>query len=230
MSENGNGAAPEAAFFDVDETLISVKSMFRFLDFYLEARGEGPDTYRRLAGELHRMAELGAARENVNRAYYRLYVGEPERRLARLGAQWFARESRAQDFWLPESVAEHDLLRKRGTRTVLVSGSFFACLDPIAEALGATDALGAPVTVRGGLLTGEVGTPMIGQGKAHAARDWLARHGLSPARCAAYGDHTSDLPLLEAVGTPVVVGDEPQMARLAERRGWRRLPYARAAA
>ncbi|MCZ0978178.1 hypothetical protein O1L60_00090 [Streptomyces diastatochromogenes] len=29
-----------AAFSDVDETLIRVKSMFRFLEFYLRLRGE----------------------------------------------------------------------------------------------------------------------------------------------------------------------------------------------
>lgn len=31
-----------AAFFDVDETLIGFKSMFRFLAFHLERRGAAP--------------------------------------------------------------------------------------------------------------------------------------------------------------------------------------------
>ncbi|MET9347278.1 HAD family hydrolase [Streptomyces termitum] len=216
--------APAVAFFDVDETLISVKSMFRFLDFYLAAKGEGPATYRRLAGELSHMAAMGVAREDVNRAYYRFYAGESERDLTRWGARWFAQESRREDFWLPDSVAEHARLRERGTRTVLVSGSFFACLDPIAEELGATDALGAPVLVHHGRLTGEIAEPVIGEGKVRAARAWLAGRGVPAERCAAYGDHTSDLPLLLAMGEPVVVGDEPRMVRLAEERGWRRLP------
>ncbi|MDQ8701131.1 HAD-IB family hydrolase [Streptomyces sp. LHD-70] len=226
MSEYASAGEPDVAFFDVDETLISVKSMFRFLDFYLEARGEAPGTYRRLAGELQQMAGLGVPREAVNRAYYRLYAGESERRLARLGAQWFAQESQSAGFWLAAAVSEHDRLRRQGAATVLVSGSFFACLDPIAEALDASDVLGAPVVIRDGRLTGEIGEPMIGRGKEHAALNWLTRQGLSPSRCSAYGDHLSDVPLLQAVGTPVVVGDEPQMASLAEQRGWRRLPYA----
>ncbi|MGW0532097.1 HAD family hydrolase [Streptomyces sp. NPDC003032] len=224
MSEPTSTADPAVAFFDVDETLIAGKSMFRFLAFYLEAKGEEPATYRQLSGELFGMAAMGATREDINRAYYRLYAGESERRLARLGAQWFVRESRDEAFWLSASVAEHARLRRRGVETVLVSGSFFACLDPIAEKLGVSDVLGAPVVVRDGRLTGEITEPMIGNGKARAARDWLARRGVAPEHCAAYGDHVSDLPLLETMGVAVVVGDDPQMMRLAEQRGWPRLP------
>ncbi|MGW0466442.1 HAD family hydrolase [Streptomyces sp. NPDC003027] len=230
MSERAAAADPAVAFFDVDETLISLKSMFRFLAFYLEERGEGPDTYRRLAGELSGMAAMGAAREDVNRAYYQLYAGESERRLARLGARWFARESADSAFWLHASVAEHHRLRRTGTQTVLVSGSFFACLDPIAAELGASDVLGAPVVIRQGHLTGEITEPMIGNGKARAARAWLERSQVPAERTAAYGDHLSDLPLLRMAGVPVVVGEDPQMTRLAKQNGWRRLPHARAAA
>ncbi|MGG8406971.1 HAD family hydrolase [Streptomyces sp. 12297] len=213
-----------AAFFDVDETLISVKSMFRFLAFYLAERGETPDVYERLNGELTGMAAMGAAREDVNRAYYRFYAGESAALLTRLGRSWAAREAESDTFWIRPAVAEHGEHRRRGTPTVLLSGSFHACLEPLAERLGATEAHGSRVVVRGGLLTGEIHEPMIGAAKARAARAYTARHGLAPEACVAYGDHLSDLPLLEAVGRGVVVGDDPRMAEIAAQRGWRRLP------
>ena len=68
------GRSPRyGAFFDVDETLVSDKSMFSFLAFYLRERGEPPSVYDRLTGELHRWARQGTPRESVNRAYYRIY-------------------------------------------------------------------------------------------------------------------------------------------------------------
>jgi phosphoserine phosphatase len=53
-------ASGSAAFFDVDETLTTVKSMFSFLEFYLRRSGEPDGTYRRLAGELHAAADSPA--------------------------------------------------------------------------------------------------------------------------------------------------------------------------
>ena len=40
----------------------------------------------------------------------------------------------------------------------------------------------------------------------------------------ASGDHASDLPVLDLVGNPVVVGDHPVPAPHACRKGWARLP------
>jgi len=225
VSEAFLATGTTAAFFDVDETIIRDKSMFKFLAFYLRASGEGEGTYRRLAGDLSALAARGASREEVNRAYYRLYAGESRRTLELLGAHWFAEASGDSAFWLTATVEEHRRLRAQGVPTVLVSGSFFACLDPIAAFLGASDVLGTPLEIHDGRLTGEVSRPMIGAGKAWAAREWLASRGLKAERCTAYGDHVSDIPLLELVGRPVVVGDQPEMLRTAALRGWGRLEH-----
>ena len=57
---------------------------------------------------------------------------------------------------------------------------------------------------------------MIGQAKADAAGELMARHRIDPRDCHAYGDHSSDLPLLEQVGHPVVVGGgDPALIRHA---------------
>lgn len=225
MSEAFATTETTAAFFDVDETIIRGKSMFDFFAFYLRARGEGEETYRRLTGGLSALAAGGASREEVNRAYYRLYAGESRRTLELLGAHWFAESCGDSAFWLAATVEEHRRLRAQGTFTVLVSGSFFACLDPIAAFLGASDVLGAPLEIEDGRLTGEVTRPMIGAGKAQAAREWLASRGLKADRCTAYGDHLSDMPLLELVGRPVVVGGHPELVQTAALRGWGRLEH-----
>lgn len=213
----------DAAFFDVDETLISIKSMFRFLDFYLARRGEGPDTYQRLCDELRAMSAAGRPREDINRAYYRCYAGESAAELARAGTEWITEEVLRPGLLL-DAATEHAGFRAMGTPTVLLSGSFFACLDPIANLIGASEAHGTPVTIRRGTLTGAVTNPMIGNAKARKVREVSARHGYRSQRCVAYGDHPSDLPMLTAVGDAVVVGEHPLMLAAAHEHDWRRLP------
>lgn len=215
--------ARDAAFFDVDETLISIKSMFRFLEFYLARRGEEPGTYRRLAAELEAMVAAGRPRTEVNRAYYRYYARESVTELSRAGEDWLAQEAQRPGLLLA-AAAELRGYAAAGVPTVLLSGSFFACLDPIAALLGAGEAHGTPVIIRRGVLTGAVAEPMIDRAKAAKLTHLCDQRGYDRLRCVAYGDHPSDLPMLTAAGTAVVAGDHPVMREAARERGWRRLP------
>lgn len=212
-------------FSDVDETVIRIKSMFRFLEFYLARRGEPAGTYDRLLGEIRRGADSGVPRHEINRRYYRFYAGEEADRLAAVGKDWFAHESE-QGLFVPETRRALDAHVAAGEPVVLVSGSFFACLDPIAEEVGADWAIGTRPVIRRGRLTGEVLVPMIGTVKGRAVRVSAAVRGVDLAECTGYGDHISDLDLLEAVGHPVVVGADPALNAHAEQAGWRRLPLA----
>jgi HAD superfamily hydrolase (TIGR01490 family) len=221
--------AISAAFYDVDETLISVKSMFDFLDFYLEH----PDTDMG-DGRAERLAFMRAAakdkavpRVELNRIYYRVYAGERAERLAALGEEWFAQRRRRPGFVLAPVVATLVRHRLAGHPTVLVSGSMPACLDPIAAALGADHVLcSRPVADADGVLTGEIEASLIGEGKRIAVRALAAREGISLPLSFGYADHTSDLPMLTLLGHPAVVGEEPELLAHADANGWLRFPKA----
>ncbi|WP_282203247.1 HAD family hydrolase [Kitasatospora fiedleri] len=230
-AEAPTAVAAPMAFFDVDETLIAVKSMFSFLRFHLERRGERPETYDALVGQLHADAAAGTPRHEINRRYYRLFAGERAAELAASGRAWFEDALRGAaeaggSLLLAEPVAHLRAHRARGTAVVLLSGSFFACLDPVAELLGADGALGTRPIVRRGELTGEVVGPMIGGRKARAAAAAAWLRGADLDACLAYGDHASDLPLLEAVGRGLVVGADPVLAEAARTHGWQFLDAA----
>jgi phosphoserine phosphatase len=45
------------------------------------------------------------------------------------------------------------------------------------------------------------------------------------ARCTAYGDAASDLPLLRAVGTPIAVNPDRRLANAARAAGWRQVRF-----
>lgn len=217
-------ASIRAAFFDVDETLIRVKSMFAFLDHVLRAQGLDEEERKSVIGRFSRLAKAGAPRNEVNRAYYQGFAGHSHTWLTEQGRAWYAEANAAGDLFHIPVVDELVALREDGARIVLVSGSFAPCLTPVAEAVGATDILSSTPTLDGDIHTGELETPMIGRAKATAARALLAKAGISASEAIAYGDHPSDADFLTVAGRAVAVGEDPAMVVLAKEHQWRHLP------
>ena len=201
-------AAVEIAFFDVDETLITVKSMFRFLEFHYQERGLPPSVYEEDAGALRRRSAAGISRLVTNREYYRLYADRPREELFAHGRAWFEAELAGGALLHPPVVSALRRHQEQGARIVLVSGSFRPCLEPVAELLGADEILCSEPEYVGGYCTGLVEHPVIGVEKGKLARELMRRRAVSPPHAAAYADHASDLDLLRSVGHPVAVGDD----------------------
>ena len=60
-----------------------------------------------------------------------------------------------------------------------------------------------------------------GTGKVIEIEKLAAERGYDLARCAAYSDSISDLPMMERVGTAVAVNPDGELRELARERGWR---------
>jgi HAD superfamily hydrolase (TIGR01490 family) len=208
-------------FCDVDETLIACESIVDFFPYYFDGppgsrlRGK----HERFFGPLLTLVRQGAAREVLNRSYYRSYAGEPVADVTASGARWHderAAQGRLYVTAMRETLAAH---RRAGAEVVLVSGSFAPLLDPISAAVQARAVLGTRLLVEAGRYTGEIDAPMIGDHKADAIRAFLGQHPeVDPGRCFAYGDHASDVPMLSCVGRPIVVGSDPELRAWAEAR------------
>lgn len=211
------------AFFDVDETLTTVKTMFDFYDFFLKAVGHTPQEQQRLRQDAHDLLRPGMPREQGNRFFYRRFAGYRAEQTAATGQAWFAQHLRQGGFFHQDVLEALTAHQKRGLATVLVSGSFAAALDPVAAHVGADVVLCTRPEIQDGVYTGEVLTTMIGDAKAQAARELLFQRDIDPDECHAYGDHVSDLELLRLVGHPVVIGDHPELLAEAGRCGWQRL-------
>ncbi|MGW2643423.1 HAD family hydrolase [Streptomyces sp. NPDC001393] len=206
------------AFFDVDETLITAKSMLAFWDHWV-ASG---------AAERHGTAAVpdgGPDRAARNRAHFRRYAGVPLAELRAAARQWYEGYRTGPTAFVGATVEALRRHRAAGDAVVLVSGSARPMLEPIARDLGTDEVLSTELLVtEGGLLTGEVRRPMVGAAKGEAVAGLLERYGLPAERAYGYGDHASDLSMLQAVGRPHVVGDDPELAAHAAHRGWPRVP------
>jgi HAD superfamily phosphoserine phosphatase-like hydrolase len=102
-------------------------------------------------------------------------------------------------------------------RLVLATGGWQPLGDAFARRLGADLALGTPLEVRDGVVTGRTVVPtQSGVQKAAAVRALAA----GSAIVAAFGDTAADVALLELAERPVAVAPDTELRREAVRRGW----------
>ena len=209
-----------AAFFDVDETLITIKSMFDFYAFWCRENNE-MNTLERYMAHFREEVRKGTLREHLNRDYYRQFSGVSYKELEEAGEKWFG--SRCDPaLFISSAVAALKQHQSEERLTVFVSGSMRPVLAPIARYLGVTEIICAPLQLTDtGRVTGEIGTPQsIGAGKREALIAFCIKKEINPADCYAYGDDLSDISMLESVGHPVCVGTNTSLSSYATRQHW----------
>ena len=89
-------------------------------------------------------------------------------------------------------------------------------------------AVGSVSEVVDGQYTGRAGGPFTyREGKAQAIRKLAEREEIDLAASWAYSDSESDLPMLRAVGNPVAVNPDAELARMARDEGWEVMRFER---
>lgn len=212
----------EAAFFDLDKTVIAKASMVAF----------GGPLYR--AGLLNRWLLLRAL---YGQLVY-LYLGADEERMAKMRAKALALTAGWDQAHVRDIVAETlaevidpivfdeavDLIaahQAAGRRVFIISTSPEEIVLPLARHLGVDEAVAtrAGVDARG-RYTGEVEFYAYGPHKAERMREIAEQRGIDLAASYAYSDSVTDVPMLEAVGHPVAVNPDRDLAKVAAERGW----------
>lgn len=218
-------AARAAAFFDVDDTLVRGVTLFDFLTWWSPRVHPDGTHLRRLRDELAARRRAGRPRAELNRLLFGAYRGMRVEQVAELARTWWDERTAHGPVLHEATVGRFEGHRARGAAVVLVSGSFDACLAPLANELRPDAVLCSTPVVVAGRYTGDV-VPLVGRAKSLAVARFCAHHTIDPARCHAYGDHESDLPVLEQVGHPVVLPGDPVLDRVALARGWSVLPMS----
>jgi HAD superfamily hydrolase (TIGR01490 family) len=112
--------------------------------------------------------------------------------------------------------------KRKGHVLVLVSAGIRYLLKPVVEDLKFDHLICTDLKVGSeGLLTGKShGSVCTGESKRKAATELAEKLDIDLSRSYAYGDHHSDIPLLEMVGNPRAVEPTKQLRHVALRRGW----------
>ncbi|MCP3139694.1 HAD family hydrolase [Pyxidicoccus xibeiensis] len=214
------------AFFDVDGTLLSFKSMFSFQEFFYRWEGQaaGEARWKDFRERFAAWAREGRDRLFLNREFYRSFLGRSTQAVRAAAEEWFSHERRRPGLLIAPTLQALRAHQARGQVPVFVSGSLMEILAPVARELGVEHCLATRLEVHQGRYTGALeGGQVIGQGKAEALHAFLARQSASAAECFAYGDDLTDVPMLEAVGHPVAVIGDTRLAEHARRHRWRML-------
>lgn len=104
-------------------------------------------------------------------------------------------------------------MKAHGAYAALVSGGFTAFTAAIADKLGFDENRANTLLAKDGVLTGEVGLPILGkQAKVDALEQITAKLGISEADVLAVGDGANDLGMLLRAGTGVALHAKPSVA------------------
>jgi HAD superfamily hydrolase (TIGR01490 family) len=222
VSDNGSTAkAGGAAFFDLDRTLMAGSSAYHFGRASYKA---GRLSRRQLARdglEQLRFRLRGSTDAAVHALMDRIMEGikdRPVKDLERLVPDTLAGILPRIYPQMIAVVREH---QDAGRPCYIVSAASAEMVTVLAGVLAMEGGIGTPSEVKDGIYTGRLAGPFAyGEGKAQALREFAAKEGIDLAQSWAYSDSASDLPMLEAVGHPVAVNPDAELAETARREGW----------
>ncbi|MGH2528591.1 MAG: HAD family hydrolase [Actinomycetota bacterium] len=211
----------EAAFFDLDKTIISKSSSLA------------------LSRPLYRagMVSRGQLLRGAYAQLVYLLVGADEKKMDKLKDGMLALtkgwdrqqvEELVRDviidvidpFVYQEALDLMALHRQQRRRVYIVSSSPEEVVRPLALHFGVSGVIATRAKIEDGKYTGELEFYCAGDAKAQAIRDLAERVRIDLEGSYAYTDSISDLPMLEAVGHPVAVNPDRDLRKEAETRGW----------
>jgi HAD superfamily hydrolase (TIGR01490 family) len=218
----------EAAFFDLDKTVIAKASMVAF----------SKPLYRE--GLISRWLLLRAL---YGQLVY-LYLGADEGRLARMKDAVLALTKGWEQERVREIVAETlndvvepivydealELIREHqeaGRKVFILSASPEEIVAPLAGYLGVDAFVGTRTEIdEEGRYSGVMAFYCYGPAKAVAMREIAERDGIDLEASYAYSDSATDIPMLETVGHGVAVNPDRELARAARENGWEVLTFS----
>ena len=212
----------EAAFFDLDKTIIARAGSLALSRTFMREGLIGRGTllksmYAQLVFQL-----MGADEDKMDRM---------RAEAAKLTAGWEVEKVRSvvaevlEELISPLMYAEaleliHDH-RAAGRLVCIVSSSPEEVVEPLAEMLHVDRWIATKPGISEGLYTGDLDFYCYGPNKADAIRDLAVELGIDLEGSFSYSDSVTDLPMLEVVGHPIAVNPDRELRKVALDRGWR---------
>jgi HAD superfamily hydrolase (TIGR01490 family) len=219
----------EAAFFDLDKTVIAKASIAAF-GRPLRRQGliSRRMVARAIAGQLMFMY-FGADEERLTKireSMLTLTKGWDRDQISNIVRETLIETIEPLIYAEALALMEHH--RSEGHRIYLVSASPEEIVQPLAELLGVDGAIATKAKIDGaGCYTGEMEFYNYGPNKAVAMAELAERNGIDLSASFAYSDSATDQPMLEIVGHPVAVNPDRALAKVAKEREWEILNFTK---
>jgi HAD superfamily hydrolase (TIGR01490 family) len=211
----------EAAFFDLDKTIIARSSPLALgRSFFREGLIGRSFLLKALYAQLvfHLMGADEEKMERMRMEALRLTRGWDQERVLQVVTEVL------EEVISPLIYAEAlDLMhdhRAAGRLVCIVSSSPEEIVKPLAEMLRVDHFIATRPAIQDGKYTGELEFYAYGTFKAEAIEELATDRGIDLSRSYAYSDSVTDLPLLEAVGHPIPVNPDKELRKLALERDW----------
>ncbi len=214
--------ASAAAYFDVDGTLVGT-NLLHPLVMVLANQRTPQQSIIKLGRAVLQAPLLAAAelrdRRLFNELLFAHFKGISEDRIVLLADEVFDEVTKPRIF-----AGARDLVAKckaAGMRTVLITGSLDVTVRPLADHLGCDDVIANRLEYAHRKATGKLLRPVVaGPEKAGLIVADAREHGHDLARCHAYSDSYSDVPMLSVVGHPACINPDRRLLRLAQAYRW----------
>jgi HAD superfamily hydrolase (TIGR01490 family) len=215
-----NFRSQTGAFFDFDETLLQVASGRLGIQWLWDKRMVPLGyIFKIQAANFFYQRQL-LSDERMVRILLTFYK---KKRLTDFekGAENFYREY-LKPHLAPRILSRVNFHKKEGHLLILISGSVRYMLEPVIKDLEFDQLLCTDLEVgQDGLMTGKPkGLVCVDQNKKRLTLRLAENIGLDLGKSYAYGNHQSDLPLLETVGHPHAVEPSTILEKIAHQRSW----------
>ena len=208
------------ALFDLDNTLLFGDSDFEWGRFLADIGVVEVDQYARSNAHFHEDYQAGCLDIHAFSQFSLTPLAENS--MDRLLA-W--RNQFIDERILPLVTKQALQLVRRhiqaGDVPVIITATNSFVTHPIANLFGVTHLIATePKCVDGHFIAEIDGIPAFREGKVQRLEDWLKKYPQARGESWFYSDSHNDLPLLEWVDHPVAVDPDPQLERLARKKGW----------
>jgi HAD superfamily hydrolase (TIGR01490 family) len=212
----------EAAFFDLDKTIIAKSSVLAFgKPFYREGLLSKSAVVKSIYAQIVFML-VGADEakmEKLREAMLSLTKGWSQEHIAQIVRETL--DEVISPIVFAEALELFDEHHRAGRTIVIVSSAPIEVVAPLGAFLGADEVVATRAEIDAdGNYTGGVEFYAYGPFKAEAIRGIAEQHQIDLSASYAYSDSITDLPMLEAVGHPVAVNPDRDLERVAKEREW----------
>ena len=218
-----------AAFFDLDKTIVAKSSVLAFgRPFYREGLLSKRAIVKSMYAQIVYMM-VGADEskmEEIRESMLALTRGWQQDHVASIVAETL--DEMISPIVYAEALELFEEHHRAGRKVVIVSSSPEEVVKPIGAFLHVDDVIATRAKIDDdGAYSGVLEFYAYGPHKAEAMNDYANENGIDLDESFAYSDSVTDVPMLAAVGHPVAVNPDRELAAAALERGWEIRHFAR---